>query len=332
MERMISKDMDNGWKPLVSVIMSCYNCEKYIRAALESIMNQTYKNMEILVTDDGSDDNTCKIIERISNKDKRIRFIKHHKNKKLIYSLNELVNEAEGKYIARMDGDDIAEPERIAQQTEFMELHPECGVCGCQARYINKRDRIIGRSHMPRTYEETRYFMRYYSCIIHPAAMIRKDVLGTQLYSFDYLHCEDYELWVRLQFAQGVKIANLDRCLLRYRITDEQISSRNADEQCMNSGKIFDQYCVVDRKYLDRHKEIFFYRQKYAESDEEYIDDVLEELKKYDFFTAQPVFEKIVYYLFRYNRRFLYRIIWNHEVAGAIMKNRINKLVKKVRS
>ena len=98
--------------PLISVIIPCYNAEKYVEQAVRSIMNQTYKNQEILCTDDCSIDSTLSILERLATEDSRIRIIRHTENKKLIFTLNELVQESKGDYIARMDADDISLPQR----------------------------------------------------------------------------------------------------------------------------------------------------------------------------------------------------------------------------
>ena len=116
-------------EPLVSVIIPCYNAEKYIEKSVRSILNQTYCNIEVLIADDASEDSSVDIIEMLKKEDSRIRLIKHQTNKKIVYTLNELIDIATGEYIARMDADDISLPERIEKQIRFMESHKNYAAC-----------------------------------------------------------------------------------------------------------------------------------------------------------------------------------------------------------
>ena len=125
--------MDN---PLVTILMPVYNAELYLKRAIESILNQTYKNIEFLIINDGSTDNSLAIIKSYS--DKRIVLIENDKNSGLIYSLNIGLKKASGKYIARMDADDISYPTRIQKQCAFMENHNEIGILGTFIQKENK--------------------------------------------------------------------------------------------------------------------------------------------------------------------------------------------------
>jgi len=115
---------------LVSVLIPCYNCEEYVEEAVMSIIKQTYPNLEILVIDDGSTDNTGNILKILAKEDPRIIYIKNEENLKLIATLNKGLNLCKGKYIARMDADDISLPTRIEKQVNFLEAHPEIGIVG----------------------------------------------------------------------------------------------------------------------------------------------------------------------------------------------------------
>ena len=117
-------------EPLVSVLIPCYNCEKYVEEAVMSIIEQSYSNLEILVIDDGSTDNTGSILQELAQKDSRIRYIKNETNLKLIRTLNKGIDLCRGKYIARMDADDISLPTRIVKQVNFLEKHPDIGIVG----------------------------------------------------------------------------------------------------------------------------------------------------------------------------------------------------------
>ena len=115
--------------PVISVIMPVYNTkEKFLREAVESILNQTFTDFEFIIINDGSDSITEDII--LSYKDLRIKYLKNEQNLGIVQSLNKAVKTAKGKYIARMDADDISMPHRLEKQYEFMENHPQCGVCG----------------------------------------------------------------------------------------------------------------------------------------------------------------------------------------------------------
>ena len=125
--------------PLVSVIIPCYNAENYVEEAVRSIMTQTYKNLEIIVTDDCSTDNTLKVLRNLAVEDSRIKIIENKENLKIVKSLNNMINIAQGKYIARMDADDISFPERIEKQLAFMDANPEYGLCGTNALCIDEK-------------------------------------------------------------------------------------------------------------------------------------------------------------------------------------------------
>ena len=116
--------------PLISVVMTAYNSEKYISDTIESILNQTYKNFEFIIIDDASIDNTWKIISKYAKKDIRIRAFQNKSNQKVSYSSNKGIKKSRGKYIARIDSDDWAYPYRLKLQYDFMEKHPEVGISG----------------------------------------------------------------------------------------------------------------------------------------------------------------------------------------------------------
>ena len=128
----------------LTVLMPVYNAEKYLKPALESILNQTYKDFEFLIIDDGSTDKSLEIIK--SYNDSRIRLIGHEQNQKLIATLNEGIKLAQGEYIARMDADDISAPERLQKQMEFLEKHPATVVLGCDFQIIDGHPRHIART------------------------------------------------------------------------------------------------------------------------------------------------------------------------------------------
>lgn len=162
--------------PLVSVIIPCYNAEKYIEQAVHSIIKQTYKNLEIIVTDDCSTDKTFEILQRLAKEDSRIKLYKNETNLKIVKTLNNQISQVNGKYIARMDADDISLPKRIEKQVEFLENHTDYGFCGTNAYHIDENGKTIGKSVLPETFEDNKFFLKFYSTFYHPTVMIRSDV------------------------------------------------------------------------------------------------------------------------------------------------------------
>lgn len=210
--------------PLVSVLMAVYNGEKYLREAIESILNQTYTNFEFLIINDGSTDTTEEII--LSYRDERIRYIKNEHNLKLIASLNKGLDLANGKYIARMDADDVSIPERLEKQVEFMERNlNHILVASCVSFIPNEK--IYGTQSL--SSNEIRLKLLSNNCIYHTSVMLRKSMLDGHYYSKDYLHIEDYEFWTRL-IGIG-KFFILDLKLVKYRVHSESICQKNEEFQ-----------------------------------------------------------------------------------------------------
>lgn len=214
--------------------MPVYNGEKYLKEAIESILNQTFRNFEFLVIDDGSTDNSAKIIRSFN--DARIRLERNETNLGLIKTLNKGLMLSKGKYIARMDCDDISLPKRLATQVNFMEKNPEIGVCGSWVKIIGLKKSFINR--YPKTDVLSRAYLLFNTPFAHPAVIIRKEVFEKHdlEYSENYKHAEDYELWSRI--VDYTKISNIPKVLLHYRIHPESVSKKNSSTQVENSNKV----------------------------------------------------------------------------------------------
>ena len=159
--------------PLVTVLMAVYNGEKYLREAIESMLNQSYTNFEFLIINDGSTDSTEEII--LSYRDERIRHMKNEQNIKLIASLNKGLDLAEGKYIARMDADDVSLPERLAKQVDFMERNLEYGLLGTWVKTLGLNpDKEI---HFKSGHDEIRFELFFHNYLHHPTVMFRKEII-----------------------------------------------------------------------------------------------------------------------------------------------------------
>lgn len=226
----------NAQPPVVTVLMAVYNGEKYLCEAIESILDQTYTNFEFLIINDGSSDRTEEII--LSYNDKRIRYIKNEQNLKLIASLNKGLDLAKGKYIARMDADDISLPERLKKQVEFMERNTDHILVASCVSFIPDEE-IYGTQSL--SSDEIRYKLLSNNCIYHTSVMLRKSMLNGHYYSNHYLHVEDYEFWTRL-IGIG-KFCVSDDKLVKYRVHSESICQKNEEFQ-------YEQVKVVRRNLI----------------------------------------------------------------------------------
>ena len=209
--------------PLVSVIMSVYNSEKYLAEAIESILNQTYKNFEFIIINDGSTDSSLDIIQEYMKKDNRIVLI-NRENKGLPYSLNEGIEKVKGKYIARMDADDISLPTRFEEQVKFMEENSKISICGTWAEVFRK-DMKTKFLKQPTNNDDMKVRLLFSVCFAHPTVMIRKYILDKYnlKYNLEYVNAQDYELWSRI--SEVTTMANLPKILLKYRISENSITS-----------------------------------------------------------------------------------------------------------
>ena len=269
--------------PLVSVIIPCYNTEKYVESAVRSIMSQTYKNLEIIITDDCSTDGTFAILQKLAAEDSRIKLYKNEINLKIVKTLNNMILQANGKYIARMDADDISLPKRIENQVDFLEKHRDYGFCGTNAFYINENGKKFRVSHLPITAEENLFCLGFYSSFIHPAVLIRSETYKENLYDENFLYAEDYELWVRLIVSKGIKGGNLKERLFEYRFFEKQTSSVFRKEQVDSVHKIFVSYFNLSDKESDFHKNIFLTYSNSSQNETSYIKEIITKMKKQKF-------------------------------------------------
>lgn len=200
---------------MISVVMPVYNGEKYLKEAIESILNQTYTNFEFIILNDGSTDKTEEII--LSYDDARIVYVKNEENLQIVKTLNKGIALAKGKYIARMDADDISLPKRFEKQIKIMERNTEIGVCGTWLKTFGEREEIWD---IPVLHEEIIMNMLFESSLMHPTVFIRKSILLPlkQVYDQAFNKVEDYELWIRL--SKKTRFENIPEVLLHYRISD----------------------------------------------------------------------------------------------------------------
>lgn len=217
---------------LISVILPAYNAEKYLSKAIESILNQTYKNLEIIIIDDGSTDNTKSIINRYP--DDRLVFISRE-NKGLIYTLNEGIKKSRGDVIVRMDADDISRLDRIEKQLEY--IYKGYDLIGSNVEFIDSEDLTFGHSNYPLERNEIIDYLLFNSPFAHPSVMGKREVF-IDFYKNHHKYAEDYGLWVYSIFKRNIKVVNLKDCLLKYRIHTESVSRCNVINQINSCNEI----------------------------------------------------------------------------------------------
>lgn len=221
--------------PLVSVLMPAYNAEKYIVEAIESILNQTFTDLEFIIINDNSTDSTEKIIEAYSQKDNRIRYICNPVNLGISKTRNLLINEARGQYIAWLDSDDVAQEQRLQIQFSFLKENNYTMV-GSSLVIIDKASNALGWRHYPKPYKEIKNSALLSNPFAQSTVMIESRVAKAFKYNEQLEVCEDYDLWLKI--IQEHRVANMPEALTKYRITDSQSKTIKLKKTIFNTLKI----------------------------------------------------------------------------------------------
>jgi glycosyltransferase involved in cell wall biosynthesis len=223
---MISAPEKNLAAPAISVIMPVYNSGEFLREAIDSILSQTFTNFEFLIFEDGSLDDSKQIIQ--SYTDNRIKLLADNQNRGIANRINQGIDIARGKYIARMDSDDVAAPNRFQLQYQYLEQHPDIALCGSFFTFIggNAFNWVSHQDH-----EMIKINLLFDGAICHPTVMARRGAFTGDLKYFnpEFEPSEDYEMWVRM--SKHLKFANLPQALLQYRINGNQVSNRKNERQ-----------------------------------------------------------------------------------------------------
>lgn len=230
--------------PTISVIMGIYNCEKTLSDAIDSILNQTYTDWELIMCDDGSTDNTYEIATKYSEKDNRIKVLKNDKNSGLAFSLNHCLKYTTGEYVARMDADDISIPNRLELQKQFLDDNQGYAVVGSGAILFDGEN-VLG-NRFPTEKPEKKDLIKG-SPFMHPTIMMRKNIyeeLNGYLVLPRTKKGQDLDLWYRL-YSKGYKGYNLQQPLLKYR---EGLSDYN--RRTIKSALLFMQTMFVGYRDL----------------------------------------------------------------------------------
>ncbi|HJO95140.1 MAG TPA: glycosyltransferase [Victivallales bacterium] len=242
-------------KSLISVIMPVHNGELHLEDSIKSILNQTYKNFEFIIINDCSSDGTANILNHYSHKDKRINIFDNESNKGITKSLNEGLCFATGKYIARMDVDDISTKNRFEVQIKFLEENSDIAVCGS---HVITEKTGYNDKYIPYTPEDIKATLFFMNALTHPSVMMKSSVIieENNFYNEKYKFAQDYELWCRL--SKNHKIVNLKEDLLEYRWHESNVSILKRMEQMNNHFYVKIQMLedLLERDISEKEKEM----------------------------------------------------------------------------
>ena len=243
--------------PKISLIMSVYNGEDYLSEAIESVLNQTFHDFELIVINDCSNDSTGQILQSFAQRDSRVKVHTNEVNLRLPSSLNKAISLSQGKYIARMDADDICLPERLEKQFEFMENNPKVALSSC--RFMTLKNGVIssggcgGKSDK----ESIKALLLVTNPILHPGIIAKADAIRNLGYDKNFTCTEDMELWTRFVMA-GYDIEIMPEYLMIYRLHDKQITETTLEKQHKEVVAIQKNYCGKLLGVMNPEQEEFY--------------------------------------------------------------------------
>jgi len=221
---------------LISVILPVFNAELYLKESIDSILNQTYQNFELIIINDKSTDSSKDIILNYS--DKRINYYENLKNEGLVFTLNRGLKIAKGIFITRMDADDVSLPFRFKKQVDFLKSNQDIDLIGSFYYTIDKNGKVLNRVKYPLNHDDIKFGLIFNSVLCHPSIMFRRKLIDLNyfFYENEYFPAEDYYLWTCL--VNKIKIGNINDFLLLYRIHDLQISTHKIQDQNIKASSI----------------------------------------------------------------------------------------------
>ncbi|MEM6393903.1 MAG: glycosyltransferase [Planctomycetota bacterium] len=234
--------------PQVTVVMPTYNAEAYLELAVRSVLDQTFRDLELWVYDDGSTDSTLSLLQAISEQDPRLR-ITGGQHRGYLAWLNEGLREVRSPYYARMDADDICLRRRLESQVAFLDAHPDVVMVGTQVERMDDRGRPLMRSALPTTHAGLEAALLQGNCTVcHPSVVLRREAAErVGGYREAFYRTEDLDLWLRL--AEVGQLANLEEVLLRYRVHGRSVTSQHGSDQRSKARQAVREAC--ERRGLD---------------------------------------------------------------------------------
>jgi glycosyltransferase involved in cell wall biosynthesis len=220
-------------RPEVSVVMAVYNERPYLREAVESILDQTFRKFEFIIVDDGSTDGSADTLEEISKEDSRVRVF-HLENQGPAGARNYALRHASGRYIAIMDGDDISLPERFEQQVRFLDKNPDVGILGTQVEVVDEHGEHIDYWSHPTDPATIAWRILFNACLIHSSVMMRRSLVSEMGGYAEWATCShDHELWTRA--VLNTRLTALPQTLLKFRLSENSITALRRREQMQMS-------------------------------------------------------------------------------------------------
>lgn len=216
--------------PTVSVVMAVYNGQRYLREAVESVLNQTFTDLEFVIVDDASTDDTPEILRIYAQEDSRIRLVRNDRNLGLTRSLNEGFRTASGEFLARQDADDVSLRDRLALQVQFLSGHTQVGVVGAWVAYIDEQGKQMGIWQTPTSPAHVRWSLLFGPALAHPSILMRKSLVEeSSPYRAEIRYAQDYDLWVRL--SERTQLANLPALLYLRRVHEDMVGRKYSWQQ-----------------------------------------------------------------------------------------------------
>jgi len=243
----------------VSVVMPNYNGEKHIKQAIDSVLGQTYENLELIIVDDNSSDGSKNIIEAYD--DKRLKKVYSSFNRHVSYTVNLGFAEADGEFIARIDSDDIWEPYKIQKQVDFMRKNPEYGACFTKVKIIDEEgkeadakfpdiSRMFNEADNKPRKEWIYQFLRNGNCLCNPSVLMNKKAacqIGLY-YNIAYVPAEDFDMWLRMVFKNPIYL--MEETLTRYRWTESEEKISSNGQKHLNS--VLNVYAMINMSILEK--------------------------------------------------------------------------------
>lgn len=216
--------------PALSVLLPVYNAERFVQAALESILNQTFPDFELLLLDDCSTDGSADLLIKARTLDPRVHYYRNTENRGITFTLNRGLNLARAPLIARMDADDVSSANRFEHQIAFLDEHPEIDLLGGGMEYIDEEGTVIGRSSPICGWENIRSVIHLRSPVPHPTWLVRRDVLSEVGGYRELVPAEDYDVLLRF-LTHGKRFDNLNRVVLQHRLQSADTVRKRGLEQ-----------------------------------------------------------------------------------------------------
>ena len=252
--------------PKVSIIMPVYNAGEFLKESMESILSQSFKDFEFIIINDCSTDDSLRIIKKYQENDKRIKLINNKENLGVKKSLNKALKVANGKYLARMDADDISLQDRFKIQFNYLENHPEIFLIGGSAIVISQKGDKWGVFEKYDNYKKIKNKLLKINCMVHPSIMFRNT--NELFYREKFIRSEDYDLYLRL-LSSGKNITNLPNFLIKYRISDGTGSYKNQKPH--------------QEFFFNKAKEFYWQRKKFGKDDYENLSPPIRKSREINF-------------------------------------------------